>query len=175
MKTFKVTLANGAVCSVYSPHGKGCLERELEGTNATISEYASDEPVVNWHFTTQDRESFLLLEVRALRALLEFQNNPNKPETIRVNMSAGQETPFGKILYNLYYGSGRHLLESVTSRSGYPHNGGEHTLYVNATKEDVLSFFDQLEQRFASAKPALDNLREQINSGKKPIRLPRGF
>lgn len=174
MSTFKVTLANGCICSVESPNGKESLELILQGTNSTIEPYAGD-PIFNSHYTAPAKESLLLLEVRALRALLEFQNNPNKPATIRVNMSAGQETTFGKILSNLYYGSGRHLLETVTGRSGYPHNGGEHTLYVNATKEEVLSFFDQLEDRYASAKPALDNLREQINSGKKPIRLPRGF
>lgn len=174
MEMFKVTLACGHEYSVESPSGKDPLELILRGTDATIDSY-DGAPIFNFHLHAQDKEELLLLEVRALRSFIEEQTNPKRKVKIRINMSAGQETTFGKILASLYYGRGHGLLERAPGRSGYPHNGGSHTLYLNGTVESILKFFEELQASYPAAKPALDNLREQIKDGTKPIRLPQGF
>lgn len=174
MEMFKVTLANGQEYSIESNRGKDALDLILRGTDATFEKYEG-EPIFNFHLDAENTQSLLLLEVRALRAFIEEQNNPKRKVKIRINMSAGQDTPFGKILAALYYGSGWELLERAPGRSGYPHNGGSHTLYLNGAVESILKFFDELQATYPDAKSALDNLREQIKDGTKPIRLPHGF
>jgi len=174
MEMFKVTLAGGQEYSVESVRGKESLELVLQGTDATIERYEGD-PIFNFHLRAQEKEELLLLEVRALRSFIEEQANPKRAVKIRLNMSAGQETTFGKILASLYYGRGHGLLERAPGRSGYPHNGGSHTLYLNGAVGSILNFFEELQSSYPNAKPALDNLRQQIKDGTKPIRLPHGF
>lgn len=68
---------------------------------------------------------------------------------IHVKASQRQDTAEGRMLGRMYYGG---FLETVLSHgeySGYPHNGGEHTLYLNMKKEDISSFADVVEETFA--------------------------
>jgi len=59
---------------------------------------------------------------------------------VYVNASQPQHTPAGKLLGKMYYGG---FLDRVLQRdeySGYPHNGGEHSLSLKLIPTDLFSF-----------------------------------
>jgi len=58
-----------------------------------------------------------------------------------VDLSTSQYIPFGKMLNHLYY-SNKTLLALAPGKSGYPHNGGEHTLSLNGEAGDITAFLD---------------------------------
>ena len=68
----------------------------------------------------------------------------------RVNASQSEHIPEGYLLSRMYYGT---FLESVLSRdqyTGYPHNGGEHTLNLRLSLEDLKAFLDLVLETFKS-------------------------
>lgn len=71
--------------------------------------------------------------------------------TIRLNLSQPQHTDAGYFLGWLYYSAPESWLGiSKNNRSGYPHNGGMHTLYIHAQLSDVecfLAWLKELEPR----------------------------
>lgn len=64
-----------------------------------------------------------------------------------VDLSTSQYIPFGKMLGNLYY-SNQALLSLAPGRSGYPHNGGEHTLSLSGDKADIIAFLDLVTEKY---------------------------
>ena len=68
---------------------------------------------------------------------------------LAINASQPQHTPAGSVLGHMYY---RGFLEKVLSRdeySGYPHNGGMHSLTLYLSKEDAHAFLDLAKTHFA--------------------------
>ena len=60
--------------------------------------------------------------------------------TIHWNLSQPQHTPEGLGLMHMYYDTDlSHILDDS---SGYPHNGGEHTLHVRSTIPDLIDWLD---------------------------------
>ena len=66
---------------------------------------------------------------------------------MHVDLSTAQHIPFGKMLSHLYY-SNQALLALAPGRSGYPHNGGEHTLSLNGDKHDIVAFLDLVVEKY---------------------------
>lgn len=66
---------------------------------------------------------------------------------MHVDISTSQYIPFGKMLGSLYYAN-QTLLEQAPGRSGYPHNGGEHSLSLNGSKEDICAFLDLVTEKY---------------------------
>jgi hypothetical protein len=64
-----------------------------------------------------------------------------------VDLSTSQYIPFGKMLGHLYY-QNQALLALAPGRNGYPHNGGEHTLSLCGTKEDINAFLDLVTEKY---------------------------
>ncbi|WP_186214576.1 hypothetical protein [Burkholderia gladioli] len=66
-----------------------------------------------------------------------------------VNASHPQDTPAGRILYRMYYGD--FLAQALVRNeySGFPHNGGEHTLRLRMAPPDLKAFLELVEERFA--------------------------
>lgn len=65
-----------------------------------------------------------------------------------VKASQPQHTPAGVLLGKMYYGQ---FLQTVLKRdeySGYPHNGGEHTLVLHLSQTDLQSFMDLVVEYF---------------------------
>lgn len=65
--------------------------------------------------------------------------------TIVIELSAPQESPLGKIVGDLFYNT--RLLEMV-KHTGYPHNGGEHTLSIYGQPKDLIAFLELVIERF---------------------------
>jgi hypothetical protein len=67
---------------------------------------------------------------------------------IHLKLSQPQHTDAGNLLGRMYYG---HFIDSTTTReerSGYPHNGGEHTLYMDMTADDFEAWAQLIEYQF---------------------------
>ncbi len=66
---------------------------------------------------------------------------------VTLKMSSPQETALGKALFKLYYMTGKDLL-SLIDHVGYPHNGGEHTLRITGSLEDVKAWVGLFQEKY---------------------------
>lgn len=90
---------------------------------------------------------------------------------IRINLSYGENTSFGKALYNLYYGN-KVLLEMAPNRSGYPHNGGEHTLSISGEAGECRAFLELLKDQYPlRATYEVDLVLAALDKGESRINL----
>ena len=67
--------------------------------------------------------------------------------TIHVRASQPQHTPAGRLLGKMYYGGFIDVLKRDES-SGYPHNGGEHSLSLYMTPPNLSSFLSLVADTF---------------------------
>ncbi len=72
-----------------------------------------------------------------------------------ITASQPQHTPAGSLLGRMYYGSFLDATLSRDQRSGYPHNGGEHTLNLSLSLEDLKAFLDLVLETFRGHEGAL--------------------
>lgn len=86
---------------------------------------------------------------------------------IHIKASQRQHTPAGDLLGRLYYGG---FLSAVLARedySGYPHNGGEHTLYLDMPPADIEAFLELVQERFPAhegTQPFVASVREKVSA-----------
>lgn len=65
--------------------------------------------------------------------------------TVRLDMSADEWTPMGKLLYYTYYQTD--LVDIFKEGiNGFPHNGGQHTLTINGKRGDVVAWLEELNE-----------------------------
>jgi hypothetical protein len=65
----------------------------------------------------------------------------------------------------MYYGSFLESLLTREQRSGYPHNGGEHTLDLKLSLEDLKAFLDLVLENFRNhegAVPFVESVKERF-------------
>lgn len=100
---------------------------------------------------------------------------------VSLDLSVGQYTTFGKILYKWYYSSKykdlRALLESLENphgnghkpTCGYPHNGGSHSLAIFLSRKDMITFLElaiETEEILAPFfKPILNTILNKPETG----------
>jgi hypothetical protein len=65
---------------------------------------------------------------------------------VHVRLSAGEQTPLGKIIGRVYYNT--NVLEGLTrdERFGYPHNGGQHTLELHCKPMDAIAMLEMIKE-----------------------------
>lgn len=70
-------------------------------------------------------------------------------EKVRLNLSQREHTDAGALLRQMYYNKTA-LLDSLSRNecSGFPNNGGEHTLSLNMTPPDLVAFRALVEHDF---------------------------
>lgn len=66
-----------------------------------------------------------------------------------VNASQPQHTPAGSLLGRMYYHGFLDKLLSREQYSGYPHNGGEHSLTLSLSEEDLSAFMAIAREKYA--------------------------
>ena len=68
----------------------------------------------------------------------------------RLNFTASQISHVGWHLYKMYYsafGSSKHLdLMELLKTTGYPHNGGEHSLVIHGTRDELVTWVELFEE-----------------------------
>lgn len=69
-------------------------------------------------------------------------------DVIILDLSASQASPMGRVLHACHYGSGQlaQLTKCDLYSSGYPHNGGEHTLRLKGSRQDLIAWMELFEQ-----------------------------
>lgn len=89
---------------------------------------------------------------------------------IRVTASQRQHTPAGDLLGRMYYSG---FLDKALSRndySGYPHNGGEHTLHLHLRPADLDAFLALVQEhypRHEGTQPFVTSVREKMHARQK--------
>jgi hypothetical protein len=70
----------------------------------------------------------------------------HQPGKVHVRLSAGERTPLGNIIGRVYYNS--HVLEGLnySERTGYPHNGGQHTLELHCKPLDAIEMIEMIKE-----------------------------
>jgi hypothetical protein len=63
-----------------------------------------------------------------------------------VRLSAPEQTPLGKLVGRAYYDSRVLEVLSFNERSGYPHNGGMHTLELHCAPLDAIEMLEMLKE-----------------------------
>lgn len=65
----------------------------------------------------------------------------NRDGIVSIDLSSPLHSEMGKVLHKVYYGT---QIPEVAGNvmTGYPHNGGEHTMRLRGTKGDVLAVLD---------------------------------
>jgi hypothetical protein len=66
----------------------------------------------------------------------------------RVTLTDLQESALGKLLHQLYYGRSDALCDLAPNRTGFPHNGGQHTFTMRGKKDDLVAYLELLEETF---------------------------
>lgn len=87
-------------------------------------------------------------------------------DKILVQMSSPEHSEVGKVLSKLYYGQGA-LLDLAPGRSGYPHNGGEHTLFLEGDRKDILAWLELLTEEYPAIRKPVAWLFQDICSMKE--------
>ena len=65
-----------------------------------------------------------------------------------IHASQALHTPAGNLLYRMYYGGYISKILISGERSGYPHNGGEHTLTLRLNLSDLEAFLALTQEVF---------------------------
>ncbi len=87
-------------------------------------------------------------QIKHVISRLVFQSSAD----VIVELSAGEQTPLGKLLNRLYYRTNVMDVLDSESRYGYPHNGGQHTFTFRGTPRDAVAmvelFKEVLQEQF---------------------------
>lgn len=83
---------------------------------------------------------------------------------VSFDVTFNQSTHWGDILHRIMYG-GSERLELLDSWSGCPHNGGEHSLSVRDTKDNLITWFEMIEEDFPNHKglEIVKIIKEELN------------
>lgn len=93
---------------------------------------------------------------------------------VNIDVSQPQHTPAGLLLGKMYYGG---FLEAVLSRSeysGYPHNGGVHSLYLCMKPDDLNAFIECVQTAFPGREgvsPFIDSIRTEVSKRYPSLKL----
>jgi len=80
-----------------------------------------------------------------------------------IDLSQPQHTDLGRLLYRYYYGTTSDLVKKQflpCEYSGYPHNGGEHTLTLNVSPVRLADFFYVLNKGMPADQQLVNQLKE---------------
>lgn len=82
---------------------------------------------------------------------------------VYVRLSAGEQTPLGKLIGRVYYNSNVLEVLGYNERSGYPHNGGQHTLELHCKPLDAIEMLELIKGE-CLAKLARNEEERQVAS-----------
>ncbi|ASU03496.1 hypothetical protein RISINGSUN_174 [Erwinia phage vB_EamM_RisingSun] len=82
---------------------------------------------------------------------------------LHVNLSMPQQTRFGHALLHFWYGSKSEEMRGlVISMTGYPHNGGEHSLTIGANPKDVIAWVQLFRDEFPYVDEEIQLLLKEL-------------
>ena len=102
---------------------------------------------------------------------------PNLKSVVNLNLTASQQSVLGKLLYRYYYYDnclGMGDSEQMVF-SGYPHNGGEHTLRVRGEKDECIAFLQLFGESYPTTTIMCEMLIRQIQEGQTKVEPPHNW
>lgn len=84
---------------------------------------------------------------------------------VNVDLSCAEHIPFGEVVANLYYRN-KSLLELAPGRTGYPHNGGQHSLRVFGDRGDIDAWLSLVVQAYPKVVKEVMLLRDALTNWK---------
>lgn len=93
-------------------------------------------------------------------------------KNISVNFSAPQSSPLGKAIGDLYYKTNLlGLLDrSKVVRTGFPHNGGMHSLSITGDPQEIIDFIGVLKETFGPVvEQELWKIRKELLSNTRVV------
>lgn len=86
---------------------------------------------------------------------------------IRVDVSQPEHTAAGLLLCKMYYGTVLDDLLAKHEFSGFPHNGGEHTLRLHLSAEDFDAFLGTIAERYPHHPGLVSFIQSSISNAIK--------
>ena len=82
---------------------------------------------------------------------------------LHINLSMPECSRFGRALMDFWYSTvNEEMTPLLLSVSGYPHNGGMHTLVIGAHPKDVAAWLDLFEEKYPYVKEELQLVRQEM-------------
>lgn len=89
---------------------------------------------------------------------------PIGPGRISIELSAAERSPLGRILHQVYYATDACDLLSNEHRSGFPHNGGQHTFRYSGPKKEFVAWLEIVKEELEQPKYRLNEIERQVLS-----------
>jgi hypothetical protein len=99
-----------------------------------------------------------------MKLLERFRKLPDG--NVALELTDGQHEPLGKIVGHLYYHN-KNLLDLAPNHIGYPSNGGQHSLHIRGSMEDIKTFVELLIEEYGKFS------NEAVKEGVDVLRLIR--
>lgn len=72
-----------------------------------------------------------------------------KSDIVRMDLTAPQQSVMGRMLEHLYYQTDMlDLIKETCVVTGFPHNGGSHTLRISGERQEVIDFLRVLKSEY---------------------------
>ena len=85
------------------------------------------------------------------------------PGSVLVELTAGEQTPLGRLLYKVYYQTKICDVIDNEHRWGYPHNGGMHTFTYKGPWKDAVAMLELIKETLME-NFTLDEEQRQVAS-----------
>ena len=79
---------------------------------------------------------------------VKFWAKDDGQKVVTVFLTSGEQTPMGKVLADIYYRNHSGLCDLAPGRTGYPHNGGQHSFSTTGTIPDVIAFLELVMEQY---------------------------
>ncbi len=89
---------------------------------------------------------------------------------VYIDLSMPEHSTFDSALSKMYYRNDT-LLSLAPSRSGFPSNGGEHTMHIKGSRKECRAFLDLVKETYPFTTPEVIVLQIRIDAGDRNIRL----
>lgn len=90
---------------------------------------------------------------------------------IYIDMSAVQDSFFGRIIRDLYYTNKyANLVALAPHRTGFPYDGGFHSFRISGSKEECETYLDLFVEAFPETSPIVNVLKSRLEAGDTKIR-----
>lgn len=79
-----------------------------------------------------------------------------------MDLSAGEQTPLGELLYKVYYQTNVCDVIDNEHRFGYPHNGGQHTFQYRGPARDAVAAVELIKETLLEKFPKLTEEQKDV-------------
>ena len=83
--------------------------------------------------------------------------------SVSIDLSAGERTPLGNIISRVYYETNIGDVVDRAYRSGYPHNGGQHTFHFQGPRGEAVAMLELIKETMLERFKLNEETRQVAN------------